>query len=127
MDIFKIIMVAMVGVVAAGIFKGSKSEFTIYVVLATVIIIFFMAFDKLVVVFAFMENIYDQVTYGKMFFPILLKVLAIAYITDFTAQICKDAGEAAIGSKVEFAGKIIIFYLSIPILVAILDLINSIL
>jgi len=48
-------------------------------------------------------------------------------MTDLTSQLCKDAGESAIGSKVELAGKIIIFYLSIPILIAILDLVNSIL
>ena len=57
----------------------------------------------------------------------ILKVLAVAYITDFTAQLCRDAGEASIGSKVELAGKIIIFYLAMPILTAILELIKTLL
>ncbi|MFR8071682.1 MAG: SpoIIIAC/SpoIIIAD family protein, partial [Anaerovoracaceae bacterium] len=66
-------------------------------------------------------------TYGRTFFPVILKVLAVAYITDFTAQLCRDAGEASIGSKVELAGKIIIFYLAMPILTAILELIKTLL
>ncbi len=95
--------------------------------MATIVLIFFLTVDKLRVVFDFLNTIYSQITYGKTFFPILLKVLAVAYLTDFTAQLASDAGESAIGSKLELAGKIIIFYLSIPILVAILDLINSVL
>ena len=63
--------------------------------------------------------------YGRTFFPVIIKVLAVAYVTDFTAQLCRDAGEGAIGSKVELAGKVIIFYLSMPVLTAILELIGT--
>lgn len=127
MDIIKIAVIAIVGVICASIVKGFKPEFAIYVVLATVVIIFSMAIEKLVAVFAFLESIYDEITYGKTFFPIIIKVLVVAYIADFTSQLCKDSGESAIAGKVELAGKIIIFYLATPILMAILDLINSLL
>ena len=66
-------------------------------------------------------------TYGRSFFPVIIKVLAVAYITDFTAQLCRDSGENAIGSKVELAGKVMIFYLAMPVLSAILELISSLL
>lgn len=127
MDIFQIAMIALIGVIATQTIKTIKPDFAIYIVLVTVIIIFSLAVDKLMAVFAFIENIYGNITYGKTFFPIIIKVLAVAYIADFTAQICKDSGEGAIAGKVELAGKIMIFYLAIPILVAILELINSIL
>ena len=70
---------------------------------------------------------YDSVAYGRTFFPVMIKVLAVAYITDLTAQLCKDAGEGAIGSKVELAGKVIIFAVSMPVLTAILEMISSLL
>lgn len=127
MDIFQIAMIALIGVIATQTIKTIKPDFAIYIVLVTVIIIFSLAVDKLMAVFAFIEDIYGNITYGKTFFPIIIKVLAVAYIADFTAQICKDSGEGAIAGKVELAGKIMIFYLAIPILVAILELINSIL
>lgn len=57
----------------------------------------------------------------------IIKVLAVAYITDFTAQLCKDAGENSVGSKVELAGKITIFYIAMPILTSILGLIKQLL
>ncbi|QIB69439.1 stage III sporulation protein AD [Aminipila butyrica] len=127
MDILKIALIALVGVICSQIVKGFKPELALYVVLATVIIIFSMALEKLMSVFSFLQNIYGSITYGKTFFPIIIKVLVVAYIADFTAQLCKDSGEGAIASKVELAGKIIIFYLSIPILIAILQLINGVL
>ncbi|MCB6993730.1 stage III sporulation protein AD [bacterium 210820-DFI.6.37] len=127
MEILQITAIAIGGVIMAAVVKNFKPELSIYVVLATVIIIFLMALDKLTAVFQFLGAIYEDMTYGKDFFPIIIKVLVVAYLADFTSQLCKDAGEGAIGGKVELAGKIVIFYLSMPILLAILELINSVL
>lgn len=127
MEIMKIVAIAIGGVIMASVVKNFKPELSIYVVLATVIIIFLMALDKLTTVFQFLSSVYNEMTYGKNFFPIIVKVLVVAYLADFTAQLCKDAGEGAIGNKVELAGKIVIFYLAMPILLAILELINSVL
>lgn len=127
MDIMKIAAIAIGGVILAAVVKSFKPELSLYVVLATVMVIFLMALDKLSAVFQFLQTIYGQMTYGKDFFPIIVKVLVVAYLADFTSQLCKDAGEGAIGNKVELAGKIVIFYLSMPILFAILELMNSIL
>lgn len=127
MDIFRIAAIGICGVVIASMVKGYKPEFAIYVVIATVMVIFIMVIYKLTAVFEFLGEIYNQISYGKNFFPIILKVLAVAYIADFTAQICKDSGETAIAGKVELAGKVMIFYLAVPVMVAVMDLINKML
>lgn len=125
MEILKITAIALTGVIIASLLKTINKEITIYVILATVIIIVFSMINRLTEIFLFIENIYNDITYGKEFFPVILKILAVAYITDFTAQLCKDSGESAIGSKVELAGKITIFYAAMPILKAILDMIST--
>lgn len=127
MEILKIAAIALTGVIMASVMKNINKEVTIYIILATVIILFVSIIDKLWEAFRFLEGIYGNVTYGKSFFPVIIKVLAVAYITDFTSQLCKDSGENAIGTKVELAGKVIIFYLAMPILTAILELISSLL
>lgn len=126
MDFIKIIGVALAGVFISGVVRTLKPEFAIYVVLATILCIFGIILQKLGYMFSFLKEIYSNLSYGKEFFPILIKVLAVAYAADFVAQLCRDAGEKAISSKVELAGKVIIFYLSIPVLIGVLDLINSI-
>ncbi len=127
MEIMKIVATALTGLILAIVMKSVNKEISIYIVLGTVMIIFLSVADRLAEIFSFLQGIYDNVTYGRTFFPVILKVLAVAYITDFTAQLCRDAGEASIGSKVELAGKIIIFYLAMPILTAILELIKTLL
>ena len=127
MEILKIVALALTGVLLAALMKSLNKGISIYIILATVIVLTLSIIDELVEIFHFLEGIYSQVTYGKTFLPVILKVLAVAYIADFTAQLCRDAGEGTIGSKVELAGKIIIFYLAMPILTAILELIGSLL
>ena len=107
--------------------KSVNKEMSIYIIIATVILIFLSVAGTLTEIFDFLENIYSNVTYGRTFFPVIIKILAVAYITDFTSQLCKDAGEGSIGTKVEFAGKIMIFYLALPVLSAILEMISSLL
>lgn len=127
MEILKISAIALTGVILAALLKSVNKEISLYVILATAVVILITVLGKVSEIFSFIENIYDNITYGREFFPVIIKVLIIAYITDFTAQLCKDAGEGTIGSKVELAGKVIIFYVAMPILTAILELINVLL
>jgi stage III sporulation protein AD len=127
MDIFQIAAVGICGVVITSMVKGYKPEFSIYIVIATVMVIFIMVIYKLSFIFEFLGEIYNQISYGKNFFPIILKVLAVAYIADFTAQICRDSGENAIAGKVELAGKVMIFYLAVPVMMSVMELINKML
>jgi stage III sporulation protein AD len=127
MDIFQIAAIGLCGVVISSMVKSYKPEFATYVIIATVMVIFIMVVVKLTVVFDFLSEIYNQISYGKNFFPIILKVLAVAYIADFAAQICRDSGETAIAGKVELAGKVMIFYLAIPVMMSVMDLINKML
>lgn len=126
-EIVRVAGIALVGVVVSAILREIRPEFVIYAVMATVAVIFFFTLNQLQVIFKFLQAVSGETTYGKAFFPILLKVLAVSYLTDFTAQLCRDAGEGAIGTKLELAGKVVIFYLSIPVLTAILELIDEIL
>ncbi len=51
----------------------------------------------------------------------ILKIIGIAYIAEFGAQITRDAGQSAIAAKIELAGKIIIITIAIPILKVIIE------
>lgn len=125
MDIFKIAAIALCGVIIASIVREYKPAFALYTVIATVLLIFGYVLYQLTSVFQFLGYVYDRISYGQAFFPILLKVLAVAYIADFVAQVCRDAGEKAIGDKVELSGKILIFYLAIPVMMSVLDTLSK--
>ena len=127
MEILKISAIALAGVILAALLRSINKEISLYIILATSVIILISVLSRISEMFTFIESVYSKVTYGREFFPVIIKVLIIAYITDFTAQLCKDAGEGSIGSKVELAGKVIIFYTAMPILAAILEMIGTLL
>lgn len=67
------------------------------------------------------EGAHIQMVYLEM----MLKIIGIAYIAEFAAQISKDAGQGAIAAKIELGGKIVILALAVPILTAIIEAVIS--
>lgn len=106
MEILKIAGLALTGVLLASLMKSVHKEFSIYIILATVIVVFLMILDKLTEVFVFLQSIYDSVPYGKTFFPVIFKVLAVAYIGRSDSAALQGCRESAVGGKVELAGKV---------------------
>ena len=119
----KICAIAVVVLIA--LIRSYKPEFTVEAVLCVSIILLYYALDSLRYGFVYMQNLYSRLTYGQEYFPIILKVLAIAYATEFTAALCEDAGEKSIGTKVQLAGKIAIFFAAIPIFTSLMKLLDS--
>ncbi len=46
----------------------------------------------------------------------LIRICGIAYIAQFSAELCRDAGESALAGRVELAGKTAITLMSFPII-----------
>ena len=123
--ILKICAVGITGLIIISIIKAYKPEFTVEAVLCTSIILLWFALEGLQQAFVYMESLNGRLTYGKEYFPVILKVLVIAYATEFTSALCEDAGEKSIGTKVELAGKIGIFFVAIPVFTSLLNLLDS--
>jgi stage III sporulation protein AD len=72
-----------------------------------------------------LEDIAGLVNADSQYISLILKIIAIAYIAEFGSQICADAGESAIASKIELAGKILILIVSTPVLYGLVHLIAA--
>ncbi len=83
--------------------------------------------DKLTGIINMFNSLANKANVNNQFFSILLKITGIAFLTEFASSICKDSGETAIATKIDFGGKAIIIGMSIPIISALLDLIIKIL
>lgn len=126
MNVTQIVAFALVATFIIVLLKQYKSE---YAFLATIVaggIILFFSFSKLETIITLLENLINKIGIDKEFFEILLKITGIAYLIDFGANVCKDAGESAIASKVEFAGKLIIVTMSIPILTTLIETVTEV-
>ena len=89
--------------------------------LAFGVIIFISMLDKLSAIIDIMRELTQKAGINNFFFSTVLKIMGVAYLGEFAAVICQDDGEQAVAKKIEFAAKIIIAVLALPILVAILE------
>ena len=125
-DILQIIGLAIVATVIIAVLKVQRPEIAIQISIAAGIIVFAMILGKITAVIELLNSYADKVNIDTIYLSTLLKIIGIAYIAEFGAEVCKDAGEGAIASKVELAGKVIIIVLAVPIITSLLDLIISI-
>ena len=84
-------------------------------------IVFYYVLTQISVVISFISEMLDMVTIEKTYYLQLLKMLGVAYVAEFAASICKDAGQQSIAGMVELFGKISIVVLSIPGLVFLVE------
>jgi stage III sporulation protein AD len=103
------------------IIRQEKPVMAVLLTIACAVVIFALMMERLVVVIDVMKQLVARAEVNYFFFSTILKIIGVAYLADFTAAICQDAGESAIAKKVEFAAKVIVVVLAIPIMVAILE------
>lgn len=127
MDIVKICGIGIISVIILAIIRQYKPELTIYVSIIAGALILWLIMDKLSGIIDLLTTLSKKSGINAPYLSILLKITGIAILSEFTVSVCKDLGETAIASKVDFASKIIIISISIPIIAALLELIIKIL
>lgn len=126
-DIVKIIGLGLIAVVVIIILKQYRPEFATYASIITGILILVLAMDKLSGIVSLLNSLADAASINRKFLEILIKITGIAILTEFGVSVCKDSGESAIASKIDFGGKVIIIGISIPIISSLLEAILKIL
>lgn len=124
-------IIKIAGVVLCEIFvfvllRQYKSEYAVVLQLCGVAVIFFMIFSQLKDVIVFFKGALDSSGISPDYISSLIKALGIAVLTQLATDLCRDNSQTALAGQVEFAGKIIILGVSLPILRGIVQLIVGI-
>ena len=127
MDILKVVGIGFITLITSNIIKEYKKEFAIYVVLIGSIIIFVISMDTFKSIISFIKDFESRNISGIPFLEIILKTTGIAILVEYAVSICRDSGESAIANKIDFAGKILILALTIPLISQSLELFLDIL
>lgn len=126
MDIGRIVMLGLVAALLSIVLKKQRPEVSMMIALVTGIIIFIFVVDKLLPVLDILRSLSEKAHIDKLYMGITLKIIGIAYITEFAAQILRDAEENSIASRIEFGGKVLILLQALPILTALIDTVLNI-
>lgn len=120
----EILQIAGLGLIAtflALIVKEQKPSFAFLLIVFVGCTIFLFLVDQIYEIIRMLEKIAVNANINMMYLQTILKIIGIAYIAEFAAQITKDAGQGALASKIELGGKILILAMAIPILTVIIE------
>src|SRR5690606_30827858 len=120
-EILQVVSVAVLGAVVLVLMRQMRPELAVPVSVLLGALVLLFVFRQISAVVELMGDLMDRAGVTAAYTGSLLKIIGIAYLTEFGAQICRDAGEAALGSKVELAGKIFILLLAVPIILAVVE------
>lgn len=106
-------------------FKQGKSEYSLLITLAACVLLGIMALDRLRDIIGVIEELESYMTTGKTYIFILLKMLGITFVAEFSSQLCQDAGFGAIARQIDLLGKLAVLGVSLPVVVALLETVGS--
>ncbi|CUH97436.1 putative membrane protein [Propionispora sp. 2/2-37] len=121
MDIIQIIGIGFVVTLLSLIIRRERPEIALQLTLALSAIIFLLILAKINTVLNLFRDLAEKANISQLYLNTILKIIGIAYIAEFGAQVCRDAGEGAIAGKIELAGKVMVMVMAIPIIVLVLD------
>lgn len=123
-----IIAITGLGITAAAlssVIRRSNSEYGLMLSLCASLLILGAVIAALSPVISLIEELTLLSETENGYISILMKALVICYITQLAADCCRDSGEASIASKVEFAGKIAVLLVAVPLYEGIIEIIKE--
>lgn len=127
MSFFKIICAVVVGVLLAIKLKSINSPLWVYLSLALSIFVLFYILNRLSFVLDFLDDVMGDIGLESGYFEILVKIVGISYLCEFASNICRESGFIAVAGQIEIGGKMTMMVMSMPILIAIVETITSVL
>jgi len=112
---------ALIVTVFSVVLKQIRPEIALQLSILAGASIFILILSKVRVIVDLLQTLADQANISSYYLLIILKIVGVAYLAEFGAQICRDAGEGALATKIELAAKVGVIILAIPIIVAITE------
>ncbi len=125
--VFKVIAIALIGVMLVSLLRTAKPEFAVFAMIGTGIVIVIYLVSSLSGVVLVFDDLVKKAGLPTEMFALVLKIVGIGYLTEFSASICDDAGCNSIGSKIQLGGKLTIFMMSLSIVSELFKVVTTLL
>ena len=124
-NIIKISLAAICGVVLSAVIKNKSREYSVLISLALSAFIMMLSLSMFSDAVSAVRVYAESLDVDTVYLGVVLKVLAIGYITGFAAQTARDAGENAIAVKVEAAGRAACALCALPVLKSLVQMLSG--
>ena len=127
MNIIAFVGAGIIGAILSSVLKQYKPEFSIYITLITGMLMLGAAVSAVKPVIETVSGYLETAVPDSSYADVLVKSLAVCYITQMASDSCSDAGEKSIASKIELAGKFAIVILALPVFSRLMEVIKQLL
>lgn len=124
-EIVKIGLLGIIGVLLAVQFKHTKPEYALYIGMGAAVMVFYYVVKSLYAMTNQLSGLQKYMAETGNYLGTLLKIVGITYICEFSAGICKDAGYGAIAGQIEVLGKLTVMFAGFPVLLAVIEQIQN--
>ncbi len=121
----RVAFLGITGILMALQLKALKPDYSVYLCLGVSLLIFSFVAEKLSVIMDGLQAVQDCLPLKAGYLQILMKIVGITYIAEFASDLCKDAGYQTIAGQIQIFGKLSVLAVSIPVLTALLDTIQT--
>lgn len=125
MSIFALCGVAVIAAILCLTIKQYSAEAAVWTSVGCGVLLLLAVIRMLSPAVDTLRNISETAGISGEYVQVLLKALVICYLTKFSSDMCRDAGETAIATKLEFAGRIAVVVLSLPLYIALVDIVTG--
>ena len=127
MEVFKIAIIGIITAVSALIVREHRPDVAILISISGGIVILLSIVEYLGETISFLRSIADAGKIDGGIIKVLVKIVGIGYITDFSANIAEESGSRGLGEKIVLGGKILILLASMPIVKSVFNMISTLL
>ncbi|WP_455058107.1 SpoIIIAC/SpoIIIAD family protein [Jutongia sp.] len=117
----KIIMIGIMAVLLAIPLKKDKAEFGMLLILTACLLISFLALGRIGELLRYLKSLQKYLGSGSIYMKVLFKMIAVTYMAELGANLCRDAGYSAVAGQIEFYGKLMLLAVSIPVLASLFE------
>lgn len=126
MNIIRLCGIAILAVAATVTIRAIKPDFAVFVGAAAAVVLLGASVSALAPFVGYVEEAAEG-SGISVYFSTILKALGITVIAQMTSDICRDCGEGAVASKIEFAAKCAILLLGLPVIKNVIELSKTVL
>lgn len=122
-----VIIFCVISAILSLVLKQYKPEYAIFISLACSVMVILYLLQGIASIGEQLQDVFSGTMISEELVTVIFKSLGVCILTELAGQVCKDAGENAIATKIELVGKVALLFLCMPLFLHLLQTAASLL
>lgn len=118
----KTALLGILTIVIAMAMKNGRAEYSLFVSFTGSILIAWIAVQLLDGIRGSLQRLERVLTMDMEYIVLMMKLIGVTYLSEFASSLCRDAGYSAVAGQIELVGKLTILTIGMPVVLALLEL-----